>query len=572
MPLRMTRKKNSWTPPPSPPTNLKLPDLEYSADTRPDATPENQFGSETIMSNNQHPLLAHPIILPSQLPPSHFDADLPTADILQQFALNAQYFSDHQAAGSSYSFSPDGSISASQSPVPFSQFPFFNSYPLDHHQYEQQEQSHMNQPTRMHHQSLGFQDHQHQPLPYLGLPPIVHPSYFFQGMYPPHTHQSHHASIHSSDDGGYFDSTGYLHQQRHHSSHGMSDHSEPSDALGMPPASLFNPSSFLDMTQKPNTSQPPSATTTTFTTTTLAPVKLHPTDSDATESLITSSPPHGHSSRSRSTTKSSPPRSTPYPPPTTRTRRPAAITSTTTTAYLLATSSTSPSPPPAASPSVSSGTTTPGDANTTYNKWCDQEDQLLRAAVHRVTRNNPADAAGKWVRIAQLVPNRTPIQCSARWSGALNTHITRGKWTAEEDALLVAAVQAELRETGCDDADAADLNWQVISRAVYGRTGVQCAARYQEALDPRIRKGKWLEEEDVLLMEGMKRFGKSWVKIAAGIPNRTQRQCRTRWLQVFPKMGEEERKGLEEECGSPIAVNEKLKKKKKKGGVARWVE
>ncbi|KAJ3408317.1 hypothetical protein HDU80_006178 [Chytriomyces hyalinus] len=207
-----------------------------------------------------------------------------------------------------------------------------------------------------------------------------------------------------------------------------------------------------------------------------------------------------------------------------------------------------------------------------YNKWTAAEDNVLRAAIARVTKNNASDVAGKWVRVAQLVPNRTPIQCSARWTGALNSDIVRGKWTASEDALLVTAVECERarvsRVDACDDgtlaaASDADLNWQRISACVPGRTGVQCAARYQEALDPVIRKGKWLAEEDALLRDGILAHGKSWVKIAAAIPNRTQRQCRTRWLQIFPKLKDEEKRELERLSGADIHVNEKIKKKKK---------
>ncbi|KAJ3354059.1 Myb-like DNA-binding domain protein [Entophlyctis luteolus] len=210
------------------------------------------------------------------------------------------------------------------------------------------------------------------------------------------------------------------------------------------------------------------------------------------------------------------------------------------------------------------------DDNVVYNKWTAEEDAILRAAVMRVTKNNTVDIAGKWVRIAHYVPNRTPIQCSARWSGALNRDIVRGKWTAREDSLLVAAVEREISRMSskadqdpASTVDPSELNWQVISASVPGRTGVQCAARYQEALDPDVRKGKWLEEEDVLLKQGLIEFGKSWVKIAANIPNRTQRQCRTRWLQIYPKMSASEKAEMERQCGSPIAVNEKIKRKKK---------
>ncbi|KAJ3140823.1 hypothetical protein HK100_008994 [Physocladia obscura] len=194
-----------------------------------------------------------------------------------------------------------------------------------------------------------------------------------------------------------------------------------------------------------------------------------------------------------------------------------------------------------------------------YNKWTPEEDRILHSAIARVTKNNASEVAGKWVRVAQLVPNRTPIQCSARWSGALNRNIVRGKWTSDEDKLLLEAVGQEMGRIGNGSvvADTSDLNWQGISKAVPGRTGVQCAARYQEALCPGIRKGKWSEEEDVLLKQGLMQYGKSWVKIAASVPNRTQRQCRTRWLQIYPKMSTDEKEEMEQLCGTPIAVNKK---------------
>ncbi|KAJ3140824.1 Myb-like DNA-binding domain protein [Physocladia obscura] len=278
--------------------------------------------------------------------------------------------------------------------------------------------------------------------------------------------------------------------------------------------------------------------------------------------------------------RSTPTRRMPYPPqlPISRPVRNAAVTAR---QHVTEPVSSSESPSPSlkvgrsfSSASSSASTTvaegTKVDENVIYNKWTPEEDEILQAAIARVTKNNTAEVAGKWVRIAQLVPNRTPIQCSARWSGALNNDIVRGKWTPREDKLLVSAVEDEVSRLGkivtgesmtCS-VDPSDLNWQKISLFVPGRTGVQCAARYQEALDPDIRKGKWLEEEDVLLKQGLMQHGKSWVKIAANIPNRTQRQCRTRWLQIYPKMTPEAKEEMERLCGGPIAVNEKIKRKK----------
>ncbi|KAG0073690.1 Myb- protein B [Linnemannia elongata] len=72
----------------------------------------------------------------------------------------------------------------------------------------------------------------------------------------------------------------------------------------------------------------------------------------------------------------------------------------------------------------------------------------------------------------------------------------------------------------------------IASSTVPGRTGVQAQARWSEALDPRVKKGPWSEEEDALLLDGVERSDKCWIWIADSIEGRTQRQCRTRWVQL----------------------------------------
>ncbi|CAO3572845.1 unnamed protein product [Mortierella alpina] len=75
--------------------------------------------------------------------------------------------------------------------------------------------------------------------------------------------------------------------------------------------------------------------------------------------------------------------------------------------------------------------------------------------------------------------------------------------------------------------------WNKITRqSIPGRTGVQAQARWSEALDPQVKKGKWSAEEDALLLRGVQASHKCWIWIADGIPGRTQRQCRTRWVQI----------------------------------------
>jgi len=173
----------------------------------------------------------------------------------------------------------------------------------------------------------------------------------------------------------------------------------------------------------------------------------------------------------------------------------------------------------------------------TYSKWTAEEDILLRNAID-------IHGTSKWSLVASMVPGRTSMQCSTRWQGALNTNIHKGKWEADEDAILKAAVEEwkatrPSRSPPCDSDEedvstAENIPWAEFARMLpRPRTGIQCHARWSEALDPTIRKGKWTQEEDEMLGEGVREFGKCWIKVASRVHGRTQRQIRTRWMQLY---------------------------------------
>ncbi|KAG1043638.1 hypothetical protein G6F46_006681 [Rhizopus delemar] len=160
----------------------------------------------------------------------------------------------------------------------------------------------------------------------------------------------------------------------------------------------------------------------------------------------------------------------------------------------------------------------------TYSRWTHEEDELLKQAVR-------IHGSHKWSLIAAHVPNRTPMQCSTRWLGALNPNIHKGRWTEEEDNILRYSV-LEYANVTDTEGRIQPIPWNKIAERIPNRTGIQCQARWTEALDPYVRKGKWAAEEDALLRMGVESFGTCWIRIAETIPGRTQRQCRTRWMQI----------------------------------------
>jgi hypothetical protein len=192
--------------------------------------------------------------------------------------------------------------------------------------------------------------------------------------------------------------------------------------------------------------------------------------------------------------------------------------------------------PPTPTSVASPGPTSPTPVSQkppVYTKWTEEEDELLRAAISMYGPH-------KWSLIAAHVPNRTPMQCSTRWLGALNPTIHKGRWTPEEDAALKEAV-AEYINALDADGNPQPVPWNKIATRIPHRTGIQCQARWSEALDPRVRKGKWSSDEDDILKEGVKRFGRCWIRIAEMINGRTQRQCRTRWVQIQNKQAKQDR-------------------------------
>ncbi|KAG0192515.1 Myb-like DNA-binding domain protein [Apophysomyces sp. BC1034] len=179
----------------------------------------------------------------------------------------------------------------------------------------------------------------------------------------------------------------------------------------------------------------------------------------------------------------------------------------------------------------------------TYSRWTLEEDELLRQAV-------AVYGAHKWSLVASHVPNRSPMQCSTRWLGALNPNIHKGRWTEYEDAILKYSVM-EYANYKDQEGRIQPIPWNKIAERIPNRTGIQCQARWTEALDPYVRKGKWSAEEDALLRAGVAEHGRCWIRIAETIPGRTQRQCRTRWMQM--KFREERQQQADDSAPPSVA-------------------
>ncbi|OHT09032.1 r2r3-MYB transcription factor [Tritrichomonas foetus] len=93
------------------------------------------------------------------------------------------------------------------------------------------------------------------------------------------------------------------------------------------------------------------------------------------------------------------------------------------------------------------------------SKWTNEEDELLRDAVHEHGEHS-------WKTIATMVPGRNSKQCRERWTAQLNPCLTREEWSSEEDCVLLQmhTVHGNL--------------WAKISTCLQGRSSSAVKNRY----------------------------------------------------------------------------------------------
>eukprot|EP01103_Thecamoeba_quadrilineata_P008645 TRINITY_DN18384_c0_g1_i1.p1 TRINITY_DN18384_c0_g1~~TRINITY_DN18384_c0_g1_i1.p1 ORF type:complete len:727 (+),score=136.69 TRINITY_DN18384_c0_g1_i1:58-2181(+) len=166
-----------------------------------------------------------------------------------------------------------------------------------------------------------------------------------------------------------------------------------------------------------------------------------------------------------------------------------------------------------------------GTASTNLNKedWTKAEDKcLLKLAAKYKGRYWELIAD----ELAMQLPNengtrRNVVQCFRRYQRSLNTAMVKGKWTPEEDKLLLDTVKRF-----------GDKNWQQIAKCMEGRTGQQCLHRWMKTIDPSIRRGRWSTQEDLRLLLGVHAYGntKNWIKVQKHVTGRTDVQCRERFM------------------------------------------
>lgn len=125
---------------------------------------------------------------------------------------------------------------------------------------------------------------------------------------------------------------------------------------------------------------------------------------------------------------------------------------------------------------------------------------MLKGGVWRNTEDEVLKVAvakyglNQWSRVASLLHRKSAKQCKARWNEWLDPSIKKIEWSREEEEKLLHL------------AKVFPTQWRTISRHI-GRTAAQCLERYEYLLDQALKKeqgGNAVESESALrrLMPG----------------------------------------------------------------------
>jgi hypothetical protein len=153
------------------------------------------------------------------------------------------------------------------------------------------------------------------------------------------------------------------------------------------------------------------------------------------------------------------------------------------------------------------------------SKWTKDEDDRLKELVIKYENQN-------WDAIAEeLGTQRSAYQCMFQYQTRLNDSLRKSKWTKEEDDYLKEVVE------WCRFGSY--IPWAKVTYFMTGRSKAQVFNHWAYSLNPLIKKGRFTKEEDILMVAAVRRHGTDFARVARFLPGRTSTQVRDRYKSVL---------------------------------------
>mmetsp|Transcript_11020 Transcript_11020/g.25921 ORF Transcript_11020/g.25921 Transcript_11020/m.25921 type:complete len:1068 (+) Transcript_11020:132-3335(+) len=161
-----------------------------------------------------------------------------------------------------------------------------------------------------------------------------------------------------------------------------------------------------------------------------------------------------------------------------------------------------------------------GPTGSVFN-WTKGDDSKLVEVMKKY--KNPRD----WEPVSrEHARGKTAKECHDRWVRYLKPGVRKGQWTDQEDAIVVDAVSTS--------AEQPFTRWSDLASKLPGRVGKQIRDRWVNHLNPNINHMPFSREDDLLLWNGNKEFGKRWVEISTKLFNssRSENHIKNRWYSA----------------------------------------